>query len=206
MNKLSWIAFGFLSIVIGLYPIVYGLVDMSQGFLGGKSDELLNSYIWYWFFYQHIGLGAVSMLTGWIQFSAKIRAKNLGLHRLLGKIYVIAVLLSGSAGLYLSFYATGGIISGFGFGTMAVLWLVTTIMAFLTVKNGDIEAHRRWMIRSYALCWAAVTLRIWLPLLQIAFGMEFMTAYLLVSWMCWVPNLVVAELFVRSVQLKVDRR
>ena len=115
MNKLSWIAFGFLSIAIGLYPIVYGLVDMSQGFLGGKSDELLNSYIWYWFFYQHIGLGAVSMLTGWTQFSAKIRAKNLGLHRLLGKIYVIAVLLSGSAGLYLSFYATGGIISGFGF-------------------------------------------------------------------------------------------
>ncbi|WP_456460669.1 DUF2306 domain-containing protein [Reichenbachiella sp.] len=195
MKKIGWVIFGVFSVLVGVYPVLYGLVDMSQGFLGGKTDELLNSSVWNWLFYQHISMGAISMLTGWTQFSKKLRAKNINLHRTLGKIYVFSVLLSGSAGLYLSFFATGGIIAVFGFGTMAVLWLSTTVMAFLTIKRGEVAAHQNWMIRSYALCWAAVTLRLWLPGLQAFGGMEFISAYLLVSWLCWVPNLAVAEMF-----------
>lgn len=195
MKKIGWVIFGVFSVLVGVYPVLYGLVDMSQGFLGGKTEELLNSSVWNWFFYQHISMGAISMLTGWTQFSKRLRKKNMAIHRILGKIYVMAVLLSGSAGLYLSFYATGGVIAGFGFGTMAVLWLSTTVMAFLTIKRGEVAAHQNWMIRSYALCWAAVTLRLWLPGLQAFGGMEFISAYLLVSWLCWVPNLVVAEMF-----------
>lgn len=197
MKKIGWVLFGFLSIAIGTYPLIYGLVDMSEGFLGSKSAEIRESSIWNWLFYQHIGFGAISMLTGWTQFSKKLRARNINFHRMLGKIYVPAVILSGSAGLYLSFFATGGVVAGFGFGVMAALWLFTTVMAFIKVKNGEIEEHQNWMIRSYALCWAAVTLRIWLPLLQGVVGLEFMSAYLLVAWLCWVPNLAVAEVVVR---------
>ena len=61
----------------------------------------------------------------------------------------------------------------------------------------DIESHRQWMIRSYALAFAAVTLRIYMPFMQAVLGMEFLDAYLIVAWMCWVPNLLVAELIVR---------
>ncbi|MEP2024672.1 MAG: DUF2306 domain-containing protein [Reichenbachiella sp.] len=191
MKKIGWVVFGFFS--IGIYPILYGLVDMSQGFLGGKTEEVLNSSAWNWFFYQHIGFGAISMLSGWTQFSKRIRAKNINIHRTLGKIYVGSVILSGMAGLYLSFFATGGVIAAFGFGAMALAWLGTTVMAFITVKKGQIEAHQNWMIRSYAVCWAAVTLRLWLPILQGGIGMDFISAYLLVSWLSWVPNLMVAE-------------
>lgn len=198
MKKIGWLFFGLFSVLIGIYPVLYWLVDMSQGFLGGKPEGVLNSFTWNWLFYQHISMGAISMLTGWTQFSEKIRKKNIALHRSLGKVYVVAVLLSGAAGLYLAFFATGGAIAGFGFGTMAVLWLSTTAMAFLTIKKGKVCAHQNWMVRSYALCWAAVTLRLWLPGLQAVGGMEFIPAYLLVSWLCWVPNLVVAELiFIR---------
>lgn len=203
MKKLGWIVFGFFSVGIGLYPVLYGLVDMSQGFLGSKPEEILRSSVWNWFFYQHISWGAVSMLVGWTQFSKKIRDKKIGIHRLLGKIYVIAVLLSGSGGLYLSFYATGGLVASLGFGTMAILWLGTTLTAFITIKRGQIDAHQNWMIRSYALCWAAVTLRLWLPGLQGFFDMPFLSAYLLVSWLCWVPNLMVAEWMVRNRKLVV---
>jgi len=52
------------------------------------------------------------------------------------------------------------------------------------------------MIRSFALTFAAVMLRIILPL-ELASGVPFSTAYKIVSWACWVPNLVVAEWFVR---------
>ena len=54
------------------------------------------------------------------------------------------------------------------------------------------------MIYSYAACFAAVTLRLWLPLLVFLFG-DFIKAYVLVSWLCWVPNIIVAYFIQRSV-------
>ena len=57
--------------------------------------------------------------------------------------------------------------------------------------------HRCWMIRSYALTFAAVTLRLELPLFFIFGGMEYPVASSYVAWLCWVPNLFIAELYLR---------
>ena len=51
------------------------------------------------------------------------------------------------------------------------------------------------MVYSYAVCFSAVTLRIWLPIL-IAITGEFESAYLIVGWLSWVPNLIVAYFIV----------
>lgn len=48
------------------------------------------------------------------------------------------------------------------------------------------------MIRSYTLCLAAVTLRVYLPIAEAA-GIPFESAYPAITWLCWVPNLVAAE-------------
>ena len=58
-----------------------------------------------------------------------------------------------------------------------------------------IAAHRRWMTRSYALTFATVTLRLWLPRLAAIFPFE--TAYQTVSWLAWVPNLLIVEWAIR---------
>jgi len=73
-----------------------------------------------------------------------------------------------------------------------VLWLTSTGIAYRHIRARNQPAHRRWMIRSYALTFAAVTLRIYLPLSQV-YGIPFEPAYQTIAWMCWVPNLVVAE-------------
>ncbi len=65
-------------------------------------------------------------------------------------------------------------------------------MAYRHIRNKNLERHREWMTRNYALTFAGVTLRLWLPLFS-GFGMEFQTAYMIVAWLCWVPNLVVAQ-------------
>jgi hypothetical protein len=84
-----------------------------------------------------------------------------------------------------------------GFGLLASFWLLTTIRGFLFIRAGHDIDHRAWMIRSYSLTFAAVTLRIYLPL-SLAIGLPFDVAYPAISWVCWVPNLIVAELmFVR---------
>src|SRR5690349_10104586 len=91
MKTFGWIVFIFFALLIGVYPLTYFIFDMSGGLLSSKSQELVASRIWSSAFYLHISFGAISMLTGWSQFSKRIRNKNLKLHRTLGKIYLIAV-------------------------------------------------------------------------------------------------------------------
>lgn len=183
----------FFAIAIGLYPIAYLVSDMRMGLLATKPEELLSSRVWNALFHVHIFFGGLSLLAGWSQFIKKIRNKNLGLHRVLGKVYIICVVLSGGAGLYIALYATGGIISVLGFTSLAVAWLATSIRAYVLIRNKRIDDHERWMIRSFALTFAAVTLRLWLPLMDFAMGMDFFDAYRIVAWLCWVPNVLVAE-------------
>lgn len=192
------------AIFIGLYPLRFIGMAFEDGLLGSKSPDLLANNLYLLIFYTHISLGGLALLTGFSQFFKKLRKKRLGLHKFLGKIYVLSVLLSGAAGLVIAFFATGGIVSALGFGSLAILWLYTTANAYLTIKQGKIDAHQRWMIRSYALCFAAVTLRLYIPIFLAGLGMDFLPAYKIIAWLCWIPNLLVAEfLIVRK--LKISR-
>lgn len=194
-NIIGWIFFVFLAIAIGLYPLGYLISDTlaQNGLLSQKPDGITGNQIWYVQFYVHILLGGIALLTGWSQFIKKFRSRNLAAHRLLGKIYMIAVILSGLAGLYIAFYAEGGLVAKAGFAGLALSWLFTTSKAYFAVRRGQITQHKKWMIRSYALTFAAVTLRIWLPMFQYGFGMDFITAYVIIAWLCWVPNMIWAE-------------
>lgn len=184
------------AIFISLYPLKFIWMPIDQGLLGSKPAELLSS-IWYLpAFYTHIFLGGLALLTGFSQFFPRLRKKKLGLHRTLGKIYILAVLLSGTAGLIIAYFATGGFIPALGFALLAILWLYTTVNAFTSIRSMDIQSHQRWMVRSYALCFAAVTLRIYLPIFLGLGGMDFIPAYSIIAWLCWIPNLVVAEFLI----------
>jgi len=201
-NKVAWFVFVALAISIGLYPLFYFFLDREFGLLASKSESLLSNVIWNIGFYGHITFGGIALLIGWMQFSKKMRAHNLRRHRLVGKIYVGSVLISGICGIFIGFYATGGLISAIGFILLGVFWLYTTITAYKAVRNGDIELHQGFMIYSYALCFAAVTLRIWLPLLTIGFR-DFVAAYRVVAWLCWVPNVIFAYFWVRKKGLQL---
>lgn len=195
-NKVAWFVFAFLAIGVGLYPLLYVFVDGKIALLASKSDELLADVFWNIGFYGHILLGGVALMIGWVQFSEKIRSRNLSLHRNLGKLYVIAAVISGICGFYIAFNATGGLITTLGFMSLAVVWIFTTLKAYFAIRNGDIQLHQGMMIYSYAACFAAVTLRIWLPLLTAIIG-DFTVAYRIVAWLCWVPNMVFAYFWVR---------
>ena len=94
--------------------------------------------------------------------------------------------------MYISFFATGGLPSSIGFLCLGIIWFATTLMAFVNIKKRNIAIHQKLMTYSYAACFSAVTLRILLPVLVLIFG-DFITAYTIVAWLCWVPNLVVAR-------------
>jgi uncharacterized membrane protein len=140
--------------------------------------------------------GAIAIVSGAFQFVPTLRRKHIALHRLLGRCYVVAILCSGSAGFVLAINSVGGLYAQLGFGLMAIVWLITTIKAYLLIRQRQVQAHRQWMIRSYAVTLAGVTLRLYLGI-SVLLGIKFVEAYPVFAWLCWVPNLLIAELLVR---------
>ena len=144
----------------------------------------------------HVAGAATALLVGPVQFSSRLRARFGWLHRWIGRTYVVSCLVGGVAGFLLALGASTGPISTIGFGTLAILWIVTTSFAWRRAMQGRFVDHRAWMIRSFALTFAAVTLRFYLPLSSF-FPVSFEDAYRAISFLCWVPNLLVAELYLR---------
>lgn len=147
----------------------------------------------------HMVCSPVALVAGALQVNRALRTRHGLLHRWLGRVHVLAVLLAGSSGLALAFGSFGGPITHWGFGLMAVLWLGSTGQGFMAMRRGERTLHREWMMRSYAITLAAVTLRIYVPLTQIA-GLPFEDAYRAIAWLCWVPNLLLAEWLIRRLR------
>ena len=105
-------------------------------------------------------------------------------------------MLSGGAALYLAVNANEGLFAQTGFFLMDLTWLTSTLLAYLAIRNKRLDDHRAWMLRSYAVCWAAVTLRVWLPLFGII-GIPYSEGYPIIAWISWLPNLAVAQWLIR---------
>lgn len=146
----------------------------------------------WWTFVSHVGAAPVALLFGALQFVETVRSKWPALHRWLGRIYVAAVMLGGVSGLGLAVNAVGGPVASLGFGLLSVLWMAFTLQGFRMARGRRFVEHRRWMIRSFALTFAAVTLRLYLAGFFAA-GIEYAPASIVLGWISWVPNLLVAQ-------------
>lgn len=144
----------------------------------------------------HVAASPVALAIGAVQFFPRLRAARPGLHRWLGRTYGLAILAGGVAGLVMAPTAVGGPLAGLGFGLLALAWLFTTGQAVRLAMARRFDEHRRWMIRSFALTFAAVTLRIYLPMFMGA-GFDYPAASVWLAWLCWVPNLLVVEWWLR---------
>jgi uncharacterized membrane protein len=191
MNKLflkaSWIMLFFLAILIGLYALSVAFIPIARNeFVTGILEfSFLGSFL-------HFLGGGIVIIVGASQFSKKLRTNKPTLHRTLGEIYISGVLVGGFSGFYLALYSSGGMARHYGFALLAIAWLSATVIAYNCIRKRDIAAHQRWMIRSYALTLAAVTLRLYIPAFLIS-GASFEEAYPLIAWLCWVPNILIAE-------------
>jgi len=142
--------------------------------------------------------GAIALLAGPLQFVPRFRESSWNRHRLLGWIYCSAVLFGWCVSLWIAPHSQTGWIASAGFLTLGAAWIVATGLAVRFILRGDAISHRRWMIRSYALTAAAITLRIYLPLIFV-FHWPFSTAYPAIAWLCWIPNALAVEVYLRFV-------
>ena len=186
----GWSFMTFMAIGVAGYAAAFIVAGGIENVLPAMAYHVPQRHL---FAAAHFGIGALVLAIGPFQFVPRIRTKWPVFHRWLGRVYVAGCLLSGIAGFVLASNTNAGVVAQFGFSLLAIAWLTTTTMAFLHARNRQFAEHRRWMIRSYALTLAAVTLRIYLPVSMAGFGMDFLDVYPAISFACWVPNVIVAE-------------
>lgn len=155
-------------------------------------------------FLSHVAGGIVALIVGLFQFVGSLRDSRPALHRALGRVYLGAVFLAGSTGLPLSFLFLGPFPaftrSDFypafaGFASLSLVWPFISLVALARARQRRFADHRAWMMRSYCLTFAAVTVRLVFPVFL------FLTRNMLVSFnaaiLSWPLNLIVAEWLIR---------
>ncbi len=184
---------GYLMLDITLQYIPY---DTDVAFLRIKQDEIALDY-YRWAFFIHVYTSMLTLLAGFTQFSSTILRKFPSIHRTTGWIYIITILLfSGPSGLIMGYHANGGPSSQIAFCLLSGFWMYFTAMALIAIRKKDINAHRRFMIRSFALTLSALTLRLWKYAIVGVFEPRPMDVYRIVAWLGWVLNLIIAEIII----------
>ena len=198
-RRIGWILVAVTSLLIGAYAVLLvasGFAVLPEEVAGNRFPSALGLRI-------HIIASGIALITGPFQFLRPLRHRFPVVHRTLGRIYVVACLIGGLAGGLIALFSTSGLVAGFGFLSLAIAWLFCTSRAWLAVRRHDYLTHQRWMTRSFSLAFAAVMLRIYIPLSQIA-GFDYDDSYRVIAWLCWVPNLIAAQLLVRSARGQAD--
>jgi uncharacterized membrane protein len=195
----GWLALTAVAIAV-FAPLPYALHPLAD--LAARGGEIATNYAdrpaWLRvFFLLHVAGGGVALLLSPLQLSARLRDQAPQLHRGVGRTVLTAVTAGGVAGLVLAPWSLAGAVGTAGFGALALLWLAFAVVGFRAIRRGDVTAHRRWMLRTFAMTYAAVTLRLWLLALIPLFGGDFPRAYAIVPFLSWVPNLVVVEWLLR---------
>ncbi len=162
-----------------------------------------EAYVGYWWwktaFYVHVFTSIGALVAGLSQFSSHILREHRSWHRLIGRIYAYDILaINFPSGMVLAVCANGLLPGRIAFVLLDCLWFTFTWVAVAAVRNGQIARHREFMIRSYALTFSAVTLRTWKIILSRSFRIDPVHLYMMEAWMGFVPNLLVAEWWIRN--------
>ena len=167
------------------------------------TEESYTPYFWSranWVFV-HVVFGILALLIGPFQFVPAIRNRYLNVHRWMGRTYLVSTLIGAIAGLYMASTSQVNYTYKWGLISLALIWITTGAMAFMSIKNLNITQHREWMIRSYVVTFGFTVFRIMDNLLVNTIADQGDRLGLL-SWICWVVPLLIAEVCIQSVKVK----
>lgn len=208
-QKKSWWVLVILSIGI-MIPFVYPYLSLDPA---RSRVEITSISVQYSALVIHIILAFIALVTGFIQFIESIRRTKPKLHRYIGRIYVISILISGLLAFVLFFYSEN-YSKAMAFLVLAVLWLFTTWKAYRKAVKRNFREHRIWMIRSFGITLVAVSARLLVPLLLLSYaifngfslpGGRDQMIYEVLNMNIWIGlvlDIVVVEWMILSTQTK----
>lgn len=189
------------SVAIALYAVPAYLVPGAEPRVGVREDVPIHLP----FLIAHATAGGIALLVGPFQFFGSIRRRHPKVHRVLGRVYLLGGILPGAlTGIVVAVLTTAGPIALVCFVFLDVFWIYTAVRAYRAVRARDFAAHERWMLRSMAATFAAVTLRVYLglfiavqlPLLEGAYGGDFEALFSVAYTAAIVGSIVLNLLFI----------
>lgn len=159
----------------------------------------------------HAGSAGIALLIGPLQFLTPLRTRFPLVHRTIGRVYLICVLIGSVFAFFSALFSVSGLTAQVGFLFLAVIWFYSAYKAYRAIRQGHIQLHHVWMIRNYALTFAAVILRLWLGFGDLVLHLPSKEVYTTSAWISWTLTLVFAEWFINqklllSLALKRDRQ
>lgn len=194
LQSIYWLIIIFLSIILIYNSIPYYSFRTDYYFFLEKGD-LADQLLWKICFYLHISGAMVSLLVGIPNCFVWLLKRYRQLHIRLGQIYVASILLvSCPTGFYMSFYTKGGVMGVIPFMSIAVLWFITTLVAYRHIKNKRTKQHALWMIRSFAITLSALSFRLIQMILALVFEYEPVENYIASLWISLIGNVILGEI------------
>ena len=150
-KTLLWISLGLITLFVFITSEVLLVTDFPM-YHAYRLQVIADRHL----LIPHTLAGTFALLAGPLQFSSRFRQRHLQIHRVIGRLYLLAVFVGAFTGIALAWGRTGLP----GTSMQAAAWIVCTTAAVVTARNRQIIQHRQWMARSYAVTFTFVSSRV----------------------------------------------
>jgi uncharacterized membrane protein len=158
-------------------------------------------------FYIHIFSSPLVLLNGLILVSEHVRRHYGGLHRYLGRVQVVVLLVFVlPSGVVMSRHAFGGWPAGLSFVLLSAVTAGCAIVGVVYARRHRYDRHRRWMTRCYVLICSAVALRLLSGTAGLVGVPSPEGAYIVAAWSSWLIPLGACEIVERWATHRPARR
>jgi uncharacterized membrane protein len=147
-------------IIISIIALYY-VIDRVLPYTSFNIEQYRDYWPEKWWLVGHLIGGMTALLVGPFQFSTAFRNRYLKVHRTLGKIYIVAIIIGSFCAIYMSLTVATEVNMAWSIGLffLAIPWLISVLMAYRMIRLKRILQHREWMIRSYVITFAFVLFR-----------------------------------------------
>ena len=182
-----------------------------QNLIAGRPMQTASDWIANVGIGLHFVMGAVLVLAWPILLSAWVRSRHRAVHRWTGRLYVAAGFLAGAGGM--SFILTHGTVSraaAIAFSIWGAVMMLSSIMACVHARAKRFDRHRAWALRLFAMVLGSwlfdIEVQAW-SIFAHGIGMHADGASgpfdLAMLYVFFVPNLLVAEFFIRNMHRRL---
>lgn len=180
-----------------------GIVLLTWSFMHGAdhflelTPEALGKYFnLKWVLIMHITAGGGALILGPVQFWERLRNSNWKLHRIIGILYLLAIVASGSCAVILAYTTAYAVNWAYAFSLQVwvSIWISSSFIAYYTARQKKFKLHKEWMTRSYIVTLAFVVSGSLLKLPAVQKLGDFADISPSLFWLGWAVPLYIYEI------------
>jgi uncharacterized membrane protein len=194
---LFWVPMMLLSLLLIHNAMLYFTHGGEYGILPEKVVAR-QDLVWRVCFYLHLPFGSICLFIPSVLLMRNMIPLKVALHRAIGKLYVYSTLaIVCPTGIYLALYAKGGLVTQVGFVLQGILLYYFTWRGLQAILKGQIQEHRRMMVRSYVVAAVVISFRV-LHIIFFLINVRYQDNYALSQWLGLTGNILLAEILLIS--------